>query len=764
MKGGTMKIHFHKTNPAALSLLAAAIFGFLASTLGGAGLLAAVSNNDGLSLERIYADPRLDGVPPREPSWSPVEPLLAYLWSDLGLKQRDLWIHDPRTGVTKKIADSAALAASSAPMDEATAERRQTMRLDDAGVDAYQWSPDGKRIQFSLAGDIYLVEASGGEPRQLTTTPEPEFDPQFSPDGRKIAFVRENDLWVMEIMNKAQVRVTSGGSETMLNGLSDYIALEELDRKSAYRWSADGMRLIFIQSDTSPVRQLEIPDFLGRYVTHRLQRRPPAGETNARTRVGVASASGGQTRWIQLRKGLKDFYIPKLESAGDYIILMQQGRDLRRAWLNLAQPAKFVAPFLLQESDAAWINLDRSFIGWDEADKQLIWGSERSGFGHLYKVDLASGRFRPITTGEWEVTDLDQIRDGKAFFTATREGPAERHFYSVPLEGGDSTKLTTMPGWNVSTMSSDGEWLAILYSNITSPTDLFVSRIGSGETPGRITRSPAPDFAKLDLPEPEFISMSSRLDGASISGMLFRPSTKAPKGILSAGGKHPAIVRIHGAGYSQSNRKAWGGTTYLFHVLMARQGYYVLDVEYRGSRGYGRKWRTDVYLNMGGPDLQDSITGADYLRALPDVDSNRVGIWGWSYGGYVTNMAMLAEPDSFNAGVAVAPVNVLANYDTHWTEERMGRPQDHEDAYRKGSPLTYVKGLKNPLLMIHGLRDDNVHAQDTMLLADALIKAGKDFDMMLYPEGKHGIRSDASRIHLFKKIRKFFAEKMPPGK
>jgi len=717
---------------------------------------------DGLSIERIFKEPRLEGVPPRSIAWSPAAAVASYLWCDEGRKARDLWIHDAAAGRTTKLTDLRKLASPSGARDEATAERRETMRLVDDGIDAYSWSPDGRWILFTFQEDLFLESVEGGEPRRLTRTASPEFDPQFSPDGSKIAFVRDGNLWVMSHADGGTVQATTDGSETLLNGLSDYISLEELNRFSAFRWSADGRFIIYLQADTSPVRVLEIPDFLTPYVTHHAQRRPPAGEANARTRVGVVAAEGGATRWVALRSGLGDFYVPKLERLGDDVVLLQEERSLHTAWLFAVDPNTATASQVLEEKDPAWINLDKIYLGREGKDGSIVYGSERDGHGRLYRTDLRGGSLQPITPAGGEATDLDAVRGGRVTFSGTFDGPGERHLYRAPLAGGPPERLTAAPGWHEAKSSSDGAWIAEIFSDLRTPPDLYVGRIGSGAAPARITRSPATEFGSLALPEQEFLQLSSRADGARIAATLLHPSPDAPRWNLSRGGKHPAIVRVHGAGYAQSVKRAWGGYSALIHTLLAREGYYVLDVDYRGSSGYGRKWRTDVYLHLGGLDLEDSVTAAEYLRSLPDVDPNRVAIWGWSYGGFLTNMAMLAAPGVFNAGVAVAPVNDWASYDTEYTEERLGTPKEQPDAYRVSSPITFAAGLKGPLLMIHGLRDDNVHAQDTMRLVDALVKAGKEFDLMVYPEGKHGITRDASRVHLFRKMFAFLAEKMPP--
>lgn len=728
---------------------------------------------DGLSLSRIYSDPRLDGVPSREIAWSPAGPKVAYLWSDKGRQARDLWVYDAPAGAALKLTDVQALgvppeATKEQARDEVTAERRETMRLVDEGVDAFRWAPDGNSILFSFQSDLFIVGVKGGAPRRLTRTAAAEFDPQISPDGSRIAFVRDGNLWVISLAGGEIVQATVDGSDTLLNGLSDYISLEELNRFSAYTWSADSRYLVYVQADTTLVPELEIPNFLSPRVTHVKQRRPPAGEANSRTRIGVVAAGGGATRWIPLREGLEEFYVPKLERVGERIAVMQEERSLHKAWLYLIDPAEAKAKVVLEEKDDAWINLDRAYLGFDDETRTLLYGSERSGWGHLYAVDAASGALTSVTSGTWEVTALDRVAAGRVHFTATASGPAERHLYRTTLTGRGSDgrrpeRITTKPGWHEAKISSDGAWVADIFQDVDTPPDLYVGKAGSKE-PARVTTSPAKEFASLGLPAPEFMEITSRADGVKVPATLIRPTSSSPRGALSRGGKHPAIVRVHGAGYAQSIRRAWGGTSYLFHSILARQGYYVLDVDYRGSSGYGRKWRTDVYLHLGGLDLQDSLSGADYLRTLPDVDPNRIAIWGWSYGGFLTNMAMLAAPDVFNAGVAVAPVNDWTSYDTHYTEERLGRPQDQPEAYKMSSPMTYAEGLKRPLLMIHGLRDDNVHAQDTIRLVDALVKAGKDFDLMLYPEGKHGITRDASRVHLFSKVTAFLAAKMPPTK
>jgi dipeptidyl-peptidase-4 len=364
---------------------------------------------------------------------------------------------------------------------------------------------------------------------------------------------------------------------------------------------------------------------------------------------------------------------------------------------------------------------------------------------------LEKNRLKPLTDGDWEVTHLHGMDENSIiYFNATAVEPEQVHLFSYNYSNAQMKKLTSREGWHQITFSPNFRYFTDLYSDQTQPPQLSLSDVTQKKREIKILDVSNPEISEYELSRIEYLTVKSR-DGFEIHCKMFKPID------FQDNKRYPLIAYVHGGGYAQSVRKQWRGIAHLFHHYLAQElKYIVVDVDYRGSSGYGRQWRTDVYLHLGGKDLEDVIDVVEQMKKLPYIDPENIGIWGWSYGGFLTNMALLKTPDIFQAGAAVAPVNDWKNYDTQYTEERLSTPQDAPEAYERSSPVSYAKNLRNHLLMIHGMKDDNVHFQDTVQLISQLIDHKIDFDLMIYPEGAHGIRKDSNRIHLFHKIAQHF--------
>ncbi len=705
----------------------------------------------GYDLDRLTSEPRLFGVAPRLPAWAPAGATrLAFLWSDRGVDASDLWLWEPGAEKPRKLVDHASLALESGGSDPAVDERRETLRLFDRGIGSFQWSPDGTRLLVESGGNLFIVDPLSGELRALSRTAAPAIDPQFSADGRAVVFVRQGDLWWAGLDSGAQLQLTSDGSETRLNGRSDYIALEELGFEHAFRISPDSKRVAFVQYDTSPVAVLCVPEMLADRVACREQRRPPAGSANSRIRIGFAAA-GKEPVWASLPAALTDFYVTHLVwFDADRLLAGVEDRSTQSLTIYSISAADGSAQAVVVERDDAWVNLARTWIVPGDA-RSFVFGSERSGWAHAYRIDLETKASTSLTAGDWEVDAVEAVVKGQVLLHGRRESPFDRHLYRVPLAGGDLEQLTTTPGWHDATLSPDGKWVASLYSNLTTPPDLWLGAPGSrADSWKRLTVSPAEDFSATRLVTPRIVSIPATRGGGKITGLLWEPTGPIPRG------GRPAIVYVHGAGYTQDVKRGFNKTGGL-HSLMAHAGYAVLSIDYRGSEGYGRAWRTAVHNALGDLDLADSIAAADWLaQNVAGVKRDRIGIWGTSYGGFLALMAAGRAPGSFAAHGAGAPVTNWANYDTSYTEERLGRPQQNALAYQQSSPLTYAGKVTGPVLLFHGLRDDNVHAQDSMQYADRLIEAGIRFEMMVYPAATHRQFSDAARRHSFDLLISFF--------
>lgn len=757
--------------------------------------------NTALTIERMYSDPRLTGITPRSMSWSPEGDKLAFIWNAEGEVFYDIYIYETRGGRLRKLTEAGALSGSDkSVLSRAELDRLSTLRRSGSGIFSYIWSPDGESILFPLKGDLYLIDVDSGSTRRLFRTKASETDPAFSPRGSMISFIRDNDIWTLDLESGTTIQLTDTGSETLYNGLGDYVDYEEVGIERAYWWSPDGSKIAYFQTDVSMVRELLVPDYRGRFVEARKQARPVAGGKNGLKRLGVLDIETGETAWIDPGER-KEEYITQVHwhPSGEMLLVLKEPRGLKELFFISADAVSGKTDTLFAVTDEKWVNIHNTFVDWAEDGKSLYYTSEESGWNHIYSYRLDSGEVEMMTSGPWQVTSINHIGDdGVIWYTSTETGPGERHLFRLE-PGGGKYKATPGEGWYSARIAKGARWAAVLYSNPKNPSDLYMLRSMKGEEYSgkksaaaedekaegvrvvcsrkewavpegleRVTYSPAEDFRDIEIPSPVYFTLPSIYDGKRIHALaLFPPELgeidieKALSGEGSGEGvkKYPAVICVHGGGYSQSITKGWRWRG-LYDAYLLNMGYVLLDLDYRGSSGYGRDWRTDVYLDIGGSDLEDEMTGLEFLRKLPFVQPDRIGMWGWSYGGYMTTLALLKKPGSFHAGAAVAPVNKWGNYDTHYTEERLGMPGENREAYESGSPVTYAENLEDHLLIIHGMLDDNVHFQDTVQLVDKMIKSGMDFEVMFYPGSRHGIRADESRIHLFRKITRHFERYM----
>ena len=439
---------------------------------------------------------------------------------------------------------------------------------------------------------------------------------------------------------------------------------------------------------------------------------------------------------------------------GKHAALLARSTDNKDRWVMLLDPATGRTRVLFTEHDEAWTNGPGQFtLGWMPDNRRVYFQSERDGFAHLYAVPVDGGSPAQLTSGQFEVSDVRLSEDETRFYFTSSEGSFfERHLYSMPLAGGARTRLTSMPGNNQVTPSPDGAVLAVVNSYSNRPHELFLAAAPGAPDSGikQVTKSPLPEFHTYKWVDPPVVSFKAR-DGATVHARLYKPAN------FQRGG--PAVLFVHGAGYLQNVHKWWSSyfREYMFHHLLMERGYAVLDVDYRGSAGYGRDWRTGIYRHMGGKDLSDHLDAVQYLVAEHGVDPRRVGIYGDSYGGFITLMAMFTTPDVFAAGAALRPVTDWAHYNHPYTANILNLPQSDREAYERSSPIYHAQGLKGALLICHGMVDTNVHFQDSVRLAQRLIELRKEnWELAAYPVEDHAFERASSWADEYKRILKLF--------
>jgi dipeptidyl aminopeptidase/acylaminoacyl peptidase len=475
------------------------------------------------------------------------------------------------------------------------------------------------------------------------------------------------------------------------------------------------------------------------------------GQQPPRTQTETTAQTGAQAR----ERDVQLFQLQWSED-GSRAAMLARSADNKDRWVLLLDPATGKTKTLVALHDDAWANGPGAFtLGWLADNRRVYFESEQDGFAHLYTISIDGGQPVQLTRGAFEVSDVRLSEDkSKFYFTSSEVSFAERHLYTMPVAGGARTRLTALPGNNAADISPDERMLAIVRSYSNKPPELYLAASAPMSAARQVTTSPIPEFFTHNWIEPPIVAVRAR-DGATVQARLYKPAR--PNGA--------AVLFVHGAGYLQNVHKWWSNyyREYMFHHLLMERGYTVLDIDYRGSAGYGRDWRTGIYRHMGGKDLTDHVDAARYLSAEHNIDPKRIGIYGGSYGGFITLMAMFTTPDVFAAGAALRPVTDWAHYNHPYTSNILNLPQTDLEAYKRSSPIYFAEGLRGALLICHGMVDVNVHFQDSVRLAQRLIELRKEnWELAAYPVEDHAFERDTSWADEYKRILKLFTENLHP--
>ncbi len=736
----------------------------------------APASSEKLPLERLFSAPDLSGPSLRGVKVSPDGKLIAYLKARDDDKDRfDLWAYDVPAARHRRLVDSRELAGADRTLsaeEEARRERQRTSAF--SGIVEYSFAPDSRHLLIPLNGDLYVYDleaAPGSAVRQLTHGAAHETDARFSPRSHYVSFVRDQNLYVIDLANGTERAITREGGGLVSFGVAEFIAQEEMDRDTGYWWSPDERRIALTRVDESPVAEVERFEIQASGARVVRQRYPATGTANARVELYLADLGADSLARLDLGPD-PDIYLPRVDWFPDArgLAVQRQSRDQKTLELLRFDALSGRSRVLITERSATWVPLHHELTFLHRA-RQFIWASSRDGFQHLYLYQNDGKLIRALTPGEFMVTGagtdpavraVDE-RARRVFFTAELPSPLERQLFWVSLDQPAAPRrVTSGTGTHAINMSLDGRVFVDSFSNVDQPPNVTLRR-ADGQTLTELVANRLDDshpYARYldEHVNVEFGSIPAA-DGQSLYYRLLKPRRLQP------GKRYPVLVDVYGGPGVQRVTNAWGN---LFHQFLAQQGYVVFALDNRGSGFRGTKFETALVGPGGGRladvQVQDQLRGVEFLRSLSYVDGKRIGIFGWSYGGYMTLMCLMRAPEAFAAGVAGAPVTDWTLYDTHYTERYLSTPQANPEGYVASNVLTYAGQLSRPLLLVHGMADDNVLFANSTALMKKLQDLQKPFDLMTYPGGKHGlIRQSGTGLHAEAHLVRFFDRELAPG-
>jgi len=729
-------------------------------------LIMSAASAEELTIERLFASPDIHGTSPVQLRFSPDGQRVTYLrGKEEDLRQQDLWEYHVADATNRLLVDSKSLVAGEEQLDEVEKARRERMRIAGKGIVEYTWAPDGRRILFPLAGDLYLYDLAkpaNEAVRRLTDTEVFETDARVSEGGRYVSFVREQNLFAIDLQSGEEKQLTTDGGGVIRNGMAEFIAMEEMDRDTGYWWSPDDRYVAYARVDESPVELAKRYQVFENSFSVTEERYPFTGKTNVRIKLAVLEVATGKRVWVDLGDD-EDIYLARVNWTPDSstVVFQRLARDQKRLELMAAGPADGRSRVVLTETSDVWLNLHHNLKFLEKSPGEFIWASERTGFQHLYRYDLDGTQLGQITSGEWAVDRLLAVDEdrGVLFFDGGADTVLEKHLYEVPLSGGKPVrKVTSSPGWHDVVMPKSADRYIDSFSSYEVPISVSLNDVDGtrltwlAENPMDETHPYSPYLDRHQVPE---IGTIEAADGQTLYYSLLKPFD------FDSDRRYPVIVHVYGGPHAQLVRRWWGNAD-VFHQYLQQQGYIVFTLDNRGSARRGTAFEFPIYKQMSKVEVQDQARGVEFLRSLPYVDPERIGIYGWSYGGYMTLMALMQAPGSFNAGVSGAPVTDWRLYDTHYTERYMSTPSENPRGYEFSSVMSHVEDLSAPLLVIHGMADDNVLLNHSTLLFRQMQTKGILFDSTLYPGDTHGFRDPDVLVHRTRLMMRFFNQHLKP--
>jgi dipeptidyl-peptidase 4 len=743
-----------------------------AAVLCGCGM-AMTSHPAELTIDRLFDAPALAGPTIAGLKISPDGSRITYLQGKAEDKDRlDLWEYDVHAGHSRLLVDSRVLSPANETLSAEELSRRERQRTAAlSGILEYSFAPSGRALLFPLAGNLYYCDLTKKSAKdavvEINHSTSFAVDASISPRNGYVAFVRDQNLYVYDLASGQAKALTSDGGGTIKNGMAEFVAQEEMDRSTGYWWSPDDKHVAFARVDEAPVKITQRFEIAADNVATFEQRYPAAGEPNVTVRLGVADVATGTVAWIDLGADT-DIYLARVNwlPDGKTLAIQRESRDQRHLDLLFADIATGKTRTVLTETSDSWIELHDE-ISFLKKSPQFIWASSRTGYRHLYLYDNDGHLIRPLTAGAWTVDDfraraikgIDEAHR-LVYFTATAKSPTERHLYSVSLDTPDPSKLeriTQEEGVHGVTMAANTAFYVDNFSSSTQPPQVTVHSAN-----GKLLAALLANHLDATHPDAAYVADNSiaetgtlaAADGQLLYYRLFKPANFDPSK------RYPAIVDVYGGPGVQRVLDTWMGSS--FTQILTRAGYVVFQLDNRGTAFRGTAFQSPIHDKLGDVEVADQVLGARWLGSQSYIDAARIGVWGWSYGGYMTLMLMFKAPDVFRAGVAGAPVTDWALYDTHYTERYLDTPQNNAAGYAASSVLPYAKDLRGKLLVMHGMADDNVLFLHSTKLFRRLQDLGKPFDVMVYPGAKHGLTRQHDGRHAYATIKRFFDENLRP--
>ncbi len=767
-----------------------------------------------LTVDNIMRGPNLIGYEPTQIRWSGDNQKLYFQWkqaSDPLDKNMDTWVANRDGSGLRKLTDEEEKLAPPFVSDftedrreavyarngdlfiytPATGKIRQITKTVDSETNPH-FTKDGKQISFTRANNLYLMSLEDGSLTELTdiqiggaaaapTAPAAgrgggggrgqgqgrggaaeqtaqASDEQKGTDSQEFVKKEERDL--LDVVKERAAKREEDAAKRKKEETRKPFRLQAQQSVAALQLSPDGKYVVAsVAERATRGKNTVVPNFVTESgYTEDIPSRDKVGDQQTQVRLALINVETGDQKWIDAgqKKGDAPRQVqltqPTWSEDGTKAVLSARATDNKDRWILALDPATGKTRVLATIHDDAWVGgPGANVLGWIKSDR-VYFQSEKTGFSHLYTVAWDGGEPRALTSGNWEVMTVTLSRDKSKFFLTTSESDLGEHqLYQMSVDGGARTRITSLPGHHTPVVSPDEQWIADIYSYTNKPPDLYVQANRPDAKEQRITTSPSAEFSEYHWMDVPIVTFPAR-DGATLRAKLYKPAN------FRKGG--PAVVFVHGSGYLQDIHKGWSGSyyhEYMFNQILMEHGFLVLEIDYRGSAGLGRDWRTGIYEHMGGKDLDDHVDAVKWLVAQHGVDPKKIGLYGGSYGGFITLMAMFTQPDVFAAGAALRPVTDWAHYNHPYTSNILNNPQSDPEAYRRSSPIYFANGLKGALLICHGMVDTNVHFQDTVRLVQKLIELRKEnWDVAMYPVENHGFVEPTSWADEYKRILALF--------